>query len=127
MVPTYDFALPINGQASAKDDIFDVVNPATGELFAKAPHAISAHIDNVDDAIDCANSSSFGLGGSIWGSDSVRGEDKGQHLEVGTAGVNQPSLPFGGTNNAGVGVEYSELGLLEYSVPQVVSIWAGIE
>ena len=82
---------------------------------------------DVDEAVARANSSEFGLGGSVWSADVQRAERIARRLEVGTAWVNQhsvlePSLPSGGVKDSGVGVEYSKLGLLEYTVPQVINI-----
>jgi acyl-CoA reductase-like NAD-dependent aldehyde dehydrogenase len=82
---------------------------------------------DVDEAVARANSSEFGLGGSVWSADVQRAEGIARRLEVGTAWVNQhsvlePSLPSGGVKDSGVGVEYSKLGLLEYTVPQVINI-----
>lgn len=82
---------------------------------------------DVDEAVERANGTSFGLGGSVWCDDWRQGEEIAQRLQVGTAWVNQhsvlePSIPSGGAKDSGVGVEYSKLGLLEYTVPQVVNI-----
>lgn len=83
--------------------------------------------DDIDEAVDRANGSTFGLGGSVWCSDWHRGDEIARRLQVGTTWVNQhavlePSIPSGGAKSSGVGVEYSKLGLLEYTVPQVVNI-----
>jgi acyl-CoA reductase-like NAD-dependent aldehyde dehydrogenase len=85
---------------------------------------------SVDEAVDRANSTTFGLGGSVWCSDWQRAEAIAERLQVGTAWVNQhavlePTIPSGGTKNSGIGVEYSRLGLLEYTVPQVINIRCG--
>ena len=82
---------------------------------------------HVDEAVERANSTEFGLGGSVWCADWQHGESIARRLEVGTAWVNQhsvlePSVPSGGAKDSGVGVEYSKLGLLEYTVPQVINI-----
>ena len=82
---------------------------------------------DVDEAVERANSTEFGLGGSVWCADCQHGESIARRLEVGTAWVNQhsvlePSVPSGGAKDSGVGVEYSRLGLLEYTVPQVINI-----
>lgn len=82
---------------------------------------------DIDEAVERANGSEFGLGGSVWSADWQRAEEIARRLEVGTAWVNQhsvlePSVPSGGAKDSGVGVEYSKLGLLEYTVPQVVNI-----
>lgn len=82
---------------------------------------------DIDEAVERANGTEFGLGGSVWCADWEHGESIAGRLEVGTAWVNQhsvlePSVPSGGAKDSGVGVEYSKLGLLEYTVPQVVNI-----
>ena len=85
---------------------------------------------DTDEAVDRANGSRFGLGGSVWCDDWHRGDEVARRLQVGTAWVNQhavlePSIPSGGAKSSGIGVEYSRLGLLEYTVPQVVNIHCG--
>ncbi|MBT8100723.1 MAG: aldehyde dehydrogenase family protein, partial [Gammaproteobacteria bacterium] len=83
--------------------------------------------NDIDEAVERANDTDFGLGGSVWCADWEYGESIARRLEVGTAWVNQhsvlePSVPSGGAKGSGVGVEYSRLGLLEYTVPQVINI-----
>jgi acyl-CoA reductase-like NAD-dependent aldehyde dehydrogenase len=80
----------------------------------------------VDEAIQRANDTDFGLGGSVWSSDIESGIDVASRLECGTAWVNQhcqiwPTLPFGGVKESGVGVENSEHGLAEFTTLQVVN------
>ncbi|AZG10550.1 aldehyde dehydrogenase family protein [Pigmentiphaga sp. H8] len=82
---------------------------------------------DVDDAIRRANDTRFGLGGSIWTNDLVRGEALASRLEAGTTWVNQhvgtePGVPFGGCKESGLGREYSELGLKGYMEAQVVKV-----
>lgn len=84
----------------------------------------------IDEAVERANRTTFGLGGSVWSSDWQRAESIARRLETGTAWVNQhaalePSIPSGGAKHSGVGVEYSRLGLLEYTVPQIININCG--
>ena len=77
-------------------------------------------------AVERANDSAFGLGGSVWTNDWQKGADIARRLQVGTAWINQhaalePGIPSGGAKESGIGVEYSRWGLLEYTVPQVVN------
>jgi acyl-CoA reductase-like NAD-dependent aldehyde dehydrogenase len=63
---------------------------------------------NVDDAIDAANASEYGLCGSIWTSDIDTGAKLAARLDCGTAWVNghaevAPHVPFGGTKLSGIG------------------------
>ena len=80
-----------------------------------------------DDAVMRANGTRFGLGGSIWTSDSERGYALARRLEVGTAWVNAHNelnidAPFGGAKESGVGRVMSVLGAKTYMEPQVVDV-----
>jgi len=82
---------------------------------------------DVDDAIARANNSCFGLGGSIWSSDTARASELVNRLECGTSWVNnhamvQPDAPFGGTKESGIGVEFGRYGLEEYTSIHTVQI-----
>jgi acyl-CoA reductase-like NAD-dependent aldehyde dehydrogenase len=83
--------------------------------------------DDVDDAIDAANSTSYGLGGSIWTSDVDRGVDLARRLESGSAWVNRhpavgPDLPFGGFKHSGLGRENGAPGIDHFSELKTVSV-----
>jgi acyl-CoA reductase-like NAD-dependent aldehyde dehydrogenase len=82
---------------------------------------------DLDDAIRRANASEQGLGGSVWSGDPERGSRVAAQLECGTAWVNQhgpiaPNVPFGGVKCSGIGVEFGEEGLQEYTTIQVVNV-----
>jgi acyl-CoA reductase-like NAD-dependent aldehyde dehydrogenase len=82
---------------------------------------------DLDDAIERANNTRFGLSGSVWTSDPERGREIAAQLEVGTAWVNQHRatsafVPFGGAKESGYGRQYSLLGLKGYMEPEVISI-----
>lgn len=82
---------------------------------------------DVDDAIRRANASESGLGGSVWSSNTERASEIAVQLECGTAWVNQhggiaPNIPFGGVKCSGIGVEFAEEGLQEYTTIQIVNI-----
>lgn len=81
----------------------------------------------LDDAIERANGLEVGLGGSVWSSDIERAADVAARLECGTAWVNahgpiQPNVPFGGVKCSGMGVEFAEEGLAEYTTIQIVNV-----
>jgi len=71
-----------------------------------------------DDAVRIANSSQFGLGGSVWSSDQGHAIDVARRVESGTVGVNgyMPSLgsPFGGIKASGMGSEFGPETLAGY-------------
>lgn len=80
---------------------------------------------DVEDAMRRANDNPMGLGGSVWSSDPAKAKVLAQRLECGTAWVNkhggiQPNAPFGGVKQSGIGVEFSEEGLKEYTTVQTV-------
>ena len=82
---------------------------------------------DLDDAISSANGLEVGLGGSVWSSDAERGSAVAAQLECGTAWVNQhggiaPNIPFGGVKCSGIGVEFGEEGLAEYTTIQIVNV-----
>lgn len=79
----------------------------------------------VDEAVERANATMYGLCGSVWGSDEVAAREVAERLECGTAFVNThaallPTVPFGGAKWSGIGVENGVDGLLAFTEPQVV-------
>jgi NAD-dependent aldehyde dehydrogenases len=82
---------------------------------------------DVDDVIERANASEYGLGGTVWSADTKKAMDVARRLETGTVWVNQflnlrPDTPFAGRKNSGFGVENGLEGLLEYMAPQAVYV-----
>lgn len=82
---------------------------------------------SVEEAITRANSSDSGLGGSVWSSDLVKAREVADQLECGTVWINGhaevlPHCPFGGCKMSGIGMEFGEEGLLEYTQQQLVNI-----
>jgi acyl-CoA reductase-like NAD-dependent aldehyde dehydrogenase len=93
------------------------------EQFGPALPVISYR--DLDDAVERANATHFGLSGSVWSADSDRAADVAGRLECGTAWVNthlalSPQQPFGGFKWSGVGVENGPWGLAEFTEVQVV-------
>ncbi len=82
---------------------------------------------DLDDAIERANNTDYGLGASVWTSDPDAAVEVAERLEAGSVWVNQhpvvtATVPFGGVKQSGVGVEGSRYGLLAYTNIRVVSI-----
>jgi len=87
------------------------------ELFG--PAAVVYRVSSADEAVDLANSSSYGLGGAVFSSDEALALDVADRLDVGMVWINQaegggPELPFGGTKRSGVGRELGPLGIDEF-------------
>lgn len=82
---------------------------------------------DINAVIKKANDSENGLGGSVWSSDLEQAAELAKKLETGTTWVNNhaevlPHAPFGGAKMSGIGVEFGEEGLEEYTQIQVLSI-----
>jgi acyl-CoA reductase-like NAD-dependent aldehyde dehydrogenase len=80
---------------------------------------------DVEEAIRLANDSPNGLGGSVWSSDVAAAKKVASRLACGSVWINkhgaiQPNVPFGGVKASGIGVEFAEEGLAEYTDIQVV-------
>ncbi|MEL6987564.1 MAG: aldehyde dehydrogenase family protein [Bacteroidota bacterium] len=81
----------------------------------------------VDEAIQKANDTRTGLGGSVWGDNIEEAAKVATKIESGTVWVNQhgaihPMVPFGGIKDSGYGVEFGIEGLKAVTQPQIVSI-----
>ena len=75
--------------------------------------------DTVQQAVEIANSTPYGLGGAVWTNDMTRAEVVAANLDCGAVAVNDmvksdPRLPFGGTKKSGMGRELSHYGLKEF-------------
>ncbi|MFF5509041.1 aldehyde dehydrogenase family protein [[Kitasatospora] papulosa] len=80
---------------------------------------------SVDEAVEAANGTGFGLGGSVWGTDLDRAEAIADRLECGTAWINHHAelslaQPFAGVKESGVGVAGGPWGLYGNLRPFVV-------
>jgi acyl-CoA reductase-like NAD-dependent aldehyde dehydrogenase len=76
-------------------------------------------VDDDAEAINAANNSEFGLGGSIWTRDLDRAQKLSMEMECGIVTVNNmvasdPRVPFGGIKHSGFGRELSRYGMLEF-------------
>ena len=90
---------------------------AVEEVFG--PVAPVIVVKDETEAIQVANSSEFGLGGSVWTRDLARGERVAREIESGTVFVNcitksDPRMPFGGVKKSGLGRELAKFGLKEF-------------
>lgn len=82
---------------------------ATEEVFG--PVLPVWRVRDMEEALELANSSIFGLGSSIWTSDLNRATDAALGLEAGYTWINSPQLvydelPFGGLKQSGYGKEH---------------------
>lgn len=79
-----------------------------------------------EDALQNANASPWGLGGSVWGPDREKNRDVAVRMQTGTAWINKhldfsPVVPFGGAKQSGIGVELGEEGLMEFTQIHIIN------
>lgn len=81
----------------------------------------------VDEAVERANGTPFGLGSSVWTSDLAEGRRIAGRLRAGGAWVNRhphvgPDVPFGGVKNSGLGREGGDAGIDAFSELKTISV-----
>lgn len=81
----------------------------------------------IDEAIAAANATDFGLGASVWGSDTTAAAEVAARLDAGSVWVNRhgvvsPEVPFGGTKQSGVGRSNGDVGVDAYSELTTISV-----
>jgi acyl-CoA reductase-like NAD-dependent aldehyde dehydrogenase len=112
-------------QPTIVGDVSDGVRLVDEEQFGPALPILRYR--ELDDAVERANATHFGLSGSVWSADPDRGAAVARELDCGTAWVNQhlailPNTPFGGAKWSGIGVENGPWGLLGFTEIQTVNI-----
>ena len=96
------------------------------EVFG--PVATLYRVGGIEDAIDLANGTEFGLGSNIWTNDTDEQERFVRDLAAGMVFINgnttsYTQLPFGGIKSSGYGRELSSHGIRAFC--NVKSVWVG--
>lgn len=97
------------------------------ELFG--PIASFYRVKDENAAIELANDSPFGLGGSVFTQDVERGKRVANLIDTGMVFINHPTwtqadLTFGGTKGSGYGRELSALGIEEFVNKKLIRVSA---
>ncbi|MGH9641029.1 MAG: aldehyde dehydrogenase family protein, partial [Terriglobales bacterium] len=82
---------------------------------------------DLDEAIARANSTEYGLGGTVWGRDAKRALEVAGRMACGTVWINKhldlpPDIPFGGTKQSGFGTEMGQEGLEEFTQSKIINM-----
>lgn len=83
--------------------------------------------DTEDEAIIMANSTEYGLGGSIWTANVDRGFEVASRIETGTIWVNRHlvlpfDIAFGGAKQSGIGLQQGIESIVDFTQRRVVSL-----
>jgi succinate-semialdehyde dehydrogenase / glutarate-semialdehyde dehydrogenase len=106
--------------------ITDAMRVHREEVFG--PVATIYRVADIDEAIDLANSTEFGLGANAWTDDEEERARFVRDLAAGMVFINgnvtsYPQLPFGGVKNSGHGRELAAAGIREFC--NIKSVWMG--
>lgn len=105
-------------------DIADDARLVAEEQFGPVLPVLS--FSDIDDVVERANSTSYGLGNSVWSTNSERAKAVAERLDSGTVWINKhgdigPDTPFSGAKMSGVGIEMGIHGLLEFTQAKVLN------
>lgn len=106
-------------------DVRNEMTIAQEEIFGPVMSVIT--YDTLDEAIEIANDTIYGLAGYVLGNDSSQLKKVASSIRAGRITVNRPpsdySAPFGGYKQSGIGREWGDYGIEEYlEVKSIVGI-----
>ncbi|AKG72875.1 aldehyde dehydrogenase family protein [Salinicoccus halodurans] len=97
-------------------DVDNKMTIAQEEIFGPVMSVIT--YKNLDDAIELANDTKYGLAGYVYGEDMETLQKVARSIEAGTVEINNAkgaaNLPFGGYKQSGIGREWGDFGIEEF-------------
>ncbi|MDQ4105952.1 MAG: aldehyde dehydrogenase family protein, partial [Actinomycetota bacterium] len=98
------------------------------------PVASLYEFDSIEEAVERANDSAYGLNFSVWTHDASRGRELATRMESGTVNVNDAygaawgsmDAPMGGFKNSGLGRRHGAHGIQKYTQSQTVAVQRGL-
>ena len=114
-------------QPTVFDEVTNDMTIAREEIFG--PVLATLTFDDVDEAIERANDSPYGLAAAVWTSDVKKAHYVASRLKAGTIWINtynlyDPASPFGGYKESGYGRDLGRHALEAYT--QVKSVWVNL-
>jgi len=115
-------------EATVFDHVDSDMRIAQEEIFG--PVLATLAFEDIDDAIDIANRTIYGLAAGVWTRDIGKAHRFARDVQAGTVWVNtynryDPGSPFGGFKKSGFGRDLGEIALQEYT--QTKSVWVAID
>ena len=113
-------------KATVIDDVTPDMDLVARETFG--PVAPIIHVNNLDEAIDVANDTEYGLQAGVFTSDYASAMRCANEIEAGTVFVNKQStfrtdnMPFGGLKNSGVGKEGIKYAVEEMTKTKLIGL-----
>jgi aldehyde dehydrogenase (NAD+) len=106
-------------------DVQDSMKIATEEIFGPVMSII--RFNNLDEVIDRANKTVYGLAAGVWTKDVTKALAIANNVRAGTVWVNcynvlDTAAPFGGFKQSGIGRELGEYGLQQYTEVKTVVV-----
>lgn len=100
----------------------------TQEVFGPVVSAYS--FDTVDEAIDLANATDYGLSASVWTSDAKQGVNLATRIAAGAVNINDAyvaafashAAPAGGIKASGLGRRHGDTGLHRFTEPKTIAV-----
>ncbi|MDQ1320762.1 MAG: succinate-semialdehyde dehydrogenase / glutarate-semialdehyde dehydrogenase [Actinomycetota bacterium] len=118
---------PLFYEPTVLADVTPEMECAANETFG--PLVSIYPVADVDEAVEKANDTEYGLNASVWASSTAEGEKIAARLRSGTVNVNEGyafawgslSAPMGGMGLSGVGRRHGPEGLLKYTESQTIA------
>lgn len=115
-------------EATVFDHVDSEMRIAQEEIFG--PVLATLSFEDIDDAIEIANSTIYGLAAGVWTRDVGKAHRFARDVQAGTVWVNtynryDPGSPFGGFKQSGFGRDLGEIALQEYT--QTKSVWVALD
>ncbi|WP_369899496.1 aldehyde dehydrogenase family protein [Bacillus manliponensis] len=109
-------------------NVTDNMTVVREEIFG--PVVVIMPFDSIEEVIERANNSSYGLAAGVWTQNIKTGHQVANKLKAGTVWINDynlenPAAPFGGYKQSGIGRELGSYALDNYT--EVKSVWVNLK